>query len=178
MAITVFSPLKWWGPLWLKLAFLLTPLFRKVTGTLAALSFIHFARWSIVKRIPQNGPPQEPERLNYRYLFFESNFNGSWEQYIDAFSNILGPAMKAYWGSSYGFPGPVPVGPFKRYILRNEFAANHYHSAYPEASTTMIDASFELRAEFADFHRRARGLPPDRFEAEYREFLTKMQRYL
>ena len=26
------------------------------------------------------------ERLNHSYLFFESNFNGLWDQYIDAFS--------------------------------------------------------------------------------------------
>jgi hypothetical protein len=39
--------------------------------------------------------------------------------------------MKAIWGTSYGFPGPIPVEPFKAYIRRNEFVANHYWSAYP-----------------------------------------------
>ena len=52
------------------------------------------------------------------HLFFESNFNGGWEEYIDAFSHILTRGMKVFWGTSYGFPQPLPTGPFKAYIKR------------------------------------------------------------
>ena len=30
-------------------------------------------------------------------------------------------AMRAIWGTSFGFPGPLPVEPFKGYIRRNEY---------------------------------------------------------
>jgi hypothetical protein len=59
-----------------------------------------------------------------------SNFNGTWDQCIDAFSEVVPARTKAIWGSSYGFPGPIPVEPFKSYIRRNEYIANHYWSAY------------------------------------------------
>ena len=39
--------------------------------------------------------------------------------------------MKGIWGTSYGFPGPIPVEPFKDYIRANEYVANHYYNAYP-----------------------------------------------
>ena len=74
---------------------------------LAQLSFIHFARWTLVRRVPYNRPPQPARRLHYAHLFFESNFNGGWEEYIDAFSYVLGFGMWCAWGSSYGFPGPL-----------------------------------------------------------------------
>ena len=95
IAITVFSSVKWLGRLWLPLVFWYAKHFPKSTGTLGRLSFIHFARWTLVRRIPYNGPPQRQEQLSYPRLFFESNFNGGWEEYIDAFSYVLTTGM---WG--------------------------------------------------------------------------------
>ena len=38
---------------------------------------------------PYLGGKQKKEALQYDYLFFFSNFNGTWNQYIDAFSAVL-----------------------------------------------------------------------------------------
>ncbi|MEA2429115.1 MAG: hypothetical protein QOF37_2743, partial [Thermoleophilaceae bacterium] len=105
IAITVFSTVKWWGRLWLPLVFLYARLVPSTQGTLARLSFIHFARWTLVRRMPGS-------KLRHPYLFFESNFNGGWEEYIDAFSHILTRGMTVFWGSSAGFPKPLPTSPF------------------------------------------------------------------
>jgi hypothetical protein len=129
IAITVFSTVKPLGRLWLPLLFWFATHFPKASGTLARLSFIHFARWTLVRQIPFNGPPQHREKLNYPHLFFESNFNGGWEEYIDAFSHILTRGMKFFWGTSYGFPQPLPTSPFKDYIKRHEIVASHFWGA-------------------------------------------------
>ena len=63
--------------------------FPKLTVTLRQLSFIHFARWTVISKLPYNGPPQKKGRFRYQHMYFESNFNGGWEEYIDAFSHIL-----------------------------------------------------------------------------------------
>ena len=107
------------------------------------LSFIHYARWAVIERFPDGGGG---ERLNHTYLLFESNFNGTWDQYIDAFSEVVPFRMKAIWGTSFGFPGPLPVEPFKGYIRRNEFVANHYWSAYPGATTSEIVSAARVEA--------------------------------
>ncbi len=151
---------------------------RNLASTLAKLeqlSFIHYARWAVIKRFPDG---EGGERLGHSYLFFESNFNGTWDQYIDAFSEVVPFRMKAIWGTSLGFPGPLPVEPFKNYIRRNEFVANHYWSAYPGATTTEIIAAARVESAFADFRTRALTLDPDAFKAEYEAFLTKVQRDL
>lgn len=139
---------------------------RHVTATLRkleALSFIHYARWAIV---------------DGDHLLFESNFNGTWDQYIDAFSAVVPLRMKAIWGSSYGFPGPVPVEPFKAYIRRHELRANHYWSAYPEATTTEIVSAANVAAALARFKARAAELEPAAFAAAWADFLTEVQRDL
>jgi hypothetical protein len=178
IAITVFSTIKWWGRAFLPVLFFATKRAPKLTTTLVQLSFIHFARWSLVKKIPYNGPPQNKQKLRYPHMYFESNFNGGWEEYIDAFSHILTSGMAAFWGSSYGFPKALPVGPFKEYIKANEIANSHYYSAYPEATITMIKAALELDDKLAPLKRNAKRMDPDAFAAAYAKMLTDAQRCL
>jgi hypothetical protein len=178
IAITVFSTIKWWGRAFLPVLFLLTRKLPKLTKTLRQLSFIHFARWSIVRRIPYNGPPQRKGRLRYPHMYFESNFNGGWEEYIDAFSHILTRGMTAFWGSSYGFPKPLPTAPFKKYIQDNETEADHYYSAYPDATSTMIQRALTLDDKLAPLKRDAERMDPEAFAAAYRAFLCDVQHCL
>jgi hypothetical protein len=175
IAITVFSTVKWWGRPWLHIVFFAANHLPGASGTLAKLSFIHFARWSLVRRLPAGGPNAGSEKLRYTHLFFESNFNGGWEEYIDAFSHILTRGMKFFWGSSYGFPQPLPTAPFKQYIKRNEIVASHFYSAYPEATTTMVLSALDLAKEVAAFKERTAGMEPGAFADAWRELLTKVQ---
>jgi hypothetical protein len=168
-AITVLTPVKPAGRFLLPVVFWIG---RNVTWTLKKLqmlSFIHFARWIVIPRFPGG------EKLHYRYLFFESNFNGLWDQYIDAFSEVVPSRMKGIWGTSYGFPGPIPVEPFKRYIRANEYLANHYWSAYPGATTSEIIAAKRVAAELDDLRRRADELDPEQFKAAYGLMLARLQ---
>lgn len=168
-AITVLTPVKPTGRLLLPIVFWVG---RHATFTLKKLqqlSFIHFARWIVIPRFPDG------EKLHYPYLFFESNFNGLWDQYIDAFSEVVPQRMKGIWGTSYGFPGPIPVEPFKRYIRANEYVANHYWSAYPGATTTEIISAKRVAAALDDLRRRAPGMDADAFKRAYDEMLTSLQ---
>jgi len=178
IAITVFSTLKWWGRLFLPILFAVTKRVPKLTKTLVQLSFIHFARWSIITEIPYNGAPQSERKLRYPHMYFESNFNGGWEEYIDAFSHILTSGMAAFWGSSYGFPKALPVAPFKEYIRVNETEASHYYSAYPEATITMVMAALDVDSKLASLKRNAAQMSPQAFAAAYERFLTDAQRSL
>jgi len=171
-AITVLTPVKPAGRIVLPLVFWVG---RHATWTLKKLqmlSFIHFARWIYIPRFPDGA---RGERLHYPYLFFESNFNGLWDQYIDAFSEVVPARMKGIWGTSYGFPGPIPVEPFKEYIRRNEYVANHYWSAYPGATTTEIISAEHVAAAIDDLRRRADGLSPEQFHAAYQKMLANVQ---
>lgn len=178
IALTVFTTVRWWGRLGLPLFFLSIRLRAGSLAALKRLSFIHAARWAIVDRLPDNGPTQPSRRLRYRHLFFESNFNGGWEEYIDAFSYVLRPGMWAFWGSSHGFPGALPSGPFKAYIQANELPASHYYSAYPEATATMVLAALELDPKIAALRKCAGDMSPEEFASAWREFVKDAQHCL
>jgi hypothetical protein len=178
VALTVFSTVKRWGLVELPLFVLLLRKSGKSLGTLKRLSFIHSARWALVRDIPYNGAPQPRVTLRHPHLFFESNFNGGWEEYIDAFSYVLTTGMFGFWGSSYGFRWALPAGRFKKYIRRNEYVANHYYSAYPEATATMVLQALELEPNVTALRDRAAGLSPVEFAAEWRRLLTEAQHCL
>jgi hypothetical protein len=168
-AITVLTPYKPTGRILLPIVFWIG---RNVTATLKklqTLSFIHYARWVIIKEFPGG------EKLHYPYLMFESNFNGSWDQYIDAFSEVVPARMKGIWGTSYGFPGPIPVEPFKDYIRANEYVANHYYNAYPGSTTTEIISAAKVAAAVDELRARADRLDPAAFKAAYEDMLTSIQ---
>jgi hypothetical protein len=98
---------------------------------------------------------------------FESNYNGTFEQYIDAFAKVLGTGMNMFWFTSFGFPGPLPVQPFKDYIRANEFVLDHYYSAYPTESATQVVTALELRARHIAFRNSAEGLEPATFAKNF-----------
>jgi hypothetical protein len=171
-AITVMTPLKRQGPLVLLAVFWAARNITSTLETLQQLSFIHYARWAVIDSFPDAG---EGEKLSHEYLLFESNFNGTWDQYIDAFAEVIAVRMKAIWGTSYGFPGPIPVNPFKDYIRRNEYVANHYWSAYPGFTTTEIVSAQRVETALTEFQQRATKLTPEAFKTAYESLLTSIQ---
>jgi hypothetical protein len=174
VAITVFSTVKWWGRIELPLFFLYIRLRSSSLGTLKQLSFIHAARWSLVERLPGNG--SVPERtLRYPHLYFESNFNGGWEEYIDAFSYVLTTGMAAFWGSSFGFPMALPPSPFKEYIRRNQYEANHFYSAYPGATTTTVLSALELAPRIEALRKQASRMSGEEFSRAWRRLVSDSQ---
>ena len=122
------------------------------------LAFLPFVHWVVVRRdqFPRLDAAQQPERLNYDYLFFLSTFNGPWGPYIEAFSDVLYKALDLVWFWSVGYPFARPVGPLKAYIQRNQVESDHSYSAYPGASVRDVRSALDLR-EMVTEPRRARA---------------------
>lgn len=170
-ALTTLNTIRPYGVPLLRVLFLVGTHVPALLRTLRRLSFIHFARWTIVDRIPG-------EDLRHTHLLFESNFNGTWSQYIDAFSYVVPNELGAIWRWCYGFPGPIPAEPFKGFIARHEHPAAHYYAAYPEASATMVMGSLEVRRQLDRLRARAQDMSAAEFDEAWRDFLIEMQPHL
>jgi hypothetical protein len=75
----------------------------KLAGLLG-LSIIHFARWVIIKRDQWPDLGQGRQALQNDYMLFCSNFNGTWDQYIDAFADGISSGLDLLWISSTKYP--------------------------------------------------------------------------
>jgi hypothetical protein len=175
-AFTPMSPLKTWG-LRAALAAIHLGLFKTDQVKLRNLSFIHFARWVIIGRrqFPRLARTQPQEDLAYDYLLFESNFNGAWEQYIDAFSDVIPGGMDHIWMWSQKYPKSIPVNPFLDYIRANQIETTYYYNAYEDASTNDIKMALRFAREFQPIVAASARQTPNDFQRAYNALMTTIQ---
>lgn len=147
-------------------------------GGLLGLSIIHFARWVIIKRDQWPDLGQGKQQLEHDYMLFYSNFNGTWDQYIDAFSDGIPSGLDLLWFGSTKYPNSIPISPFKKYILHNQFDTNYYYNATPGSAQRDIKRSLRVLSavrELADNHG---SMDPAAFAAAYRRQLVEVQNCL
>ncbi len=170
-ALTLFTPVRpQWAPI-VKAAFWLGKYVPMAQKHILQFDFIHFVRWTIVRELP--GTP-----LNYPYLFFESNFDGPWQHYIDAFAYIIPKDIRFVWGRGIDFPYPPPAEPLKAWIARNSMEGGHFYCAYPHASTRMVKGALSVRDAFQRLLADAERQTPEEFKAAYERFLADHQAHL
>jgi len=147
------------GRLWLRFLFFAATVLPLPRLTVLRLRLIHYARWTVLGRS----------------LLFESNFNGTPDAYIEAFSYVFPTGMRLIWGSSVGFPGPVPVETLREWIDDGAIKTSHYYCAYPQASVKEILAGLEVRRRLREFNDRTRNMDAAGFAAEYEELVSDLQ---
>jgi hypothetical protein len=179
-AMNAITPMKPWKTWILRGFFFLLGHIKPLQQDLINLSFIEFARWVVLprKRFPFLGNGQLKEDLQYDYLLFFSNFNGTWNQYIDAFSAVLSKGLNLVWRWSEKFPGSVPVTPFKEYIARVQFDTDYYYTPYPHAAANDLKSAHIVQASFDSLSQRAQAYSPEQFAEAYSRFVLEVQAHL
>jgi len=151
---------------------------RAIPTTLAGLlglSIIHFARWAMIKRDQWPDLGQGKQKLQNDYMLFCSNFNGTWDQYIDAFSDGIPNGLDLFWFSSKKYPHSIPITPFKNYIRANQIDTDYYYDATPGAAQADIKAALRVRRALVDLASRHASMTPEAFRDAYVAALVKVQ---
>jgi hypothetical protein len=179
-AMNAITPMKPWKTWILRTIFFVLSHVKPLQADLINLSFIQFARWVIIPRdsFPFLGGTQKREKMKYDYLLFFSNFNGTWNQYIDAFSAVLSNGLNLIWRWSEKFPGSVPVTGFKEYIARVQFDTDYYYTAYPQATANDVKAAHLVQSALTTLAGQAEGQTPEQFREAYLKFVIAVQAHL
>jgi hypothetical protein len=95
-------------------------------GSLIGISTIHFVRWLLID--------------DGRRLMMVSDYDGSWESYIDEFAELILSGLDAIWETSYGYPpdGARDLPAFKRFLRSHQVPSEVFYSAYPEETVLNI----------------------------------------
>jgi len=117
----------------------------RVLGGLLGLSLIHFARWVIIRRDEWPDLGQGKQKLDNDYMLFFSNFNGTWDQYIDAFSDGIPNGLNLFWYTATKYPQSIPVTPFKNYITFNQIFTDYYYNATPGSAQRDIKCAMQVQ---------------------------------
>lgn len=143
--------------------------------SLLGLSFIHFARWVIVRRDDWTDLGQGKQNLKNDYLLFCSNFNGTWDQYIDAFADGFPSGLDFFWTTSTKYPHSIPITPFKNYIRINQADTDYYYNATPGAAQWDVKSALRVRREILALAKEGGELSPAEFRKAYVARLLKVQ---
>ena len=174
-AMNVITPMPRWRT-WIQTAlFMIARITPQTLSGLLGLKLIHFARWVIIRRNQWPDPAGNgAQALDKDYMLFLSNFNGTWDQYIDAFADGIPQGLDLFWYASTKYPHSIPISTFKSYIAANQIQTNYYYNATPGAAQRDIKAALRVRRELlalADQHRAGDAAA---FAKAYREALTRL----
>ena len=174
-AMNVLTPMK---PRWTwvnRTVFMFSRCFPSFLSGLMGLSLIHFARWVIIKRDQWPDCGQGKQYLANDYMLFCSNFNGTWDQYIDAFADGIPGGLDLFWYASTGYPHSIPITPFKNYIRANQINTEYYYNATPGAAQRDIKQALRLAAAIRALAAKHASLSPADFAVEWRRTLVSVQ---
>ena len=155
--------------------FMVARAFPATLSGLLGLSLIHFARWVIIRRDQWPGAKHGAGALANDYVLFVSNFNGTWDQYIDAFADGIPGGLDLFWYSSTKYPHSIPITPFKDYIRANQVDTAYYYNATPGAAQRDIKAALRLTQALRDLDQARAGLSDAEFALRYRQTLIAVQ---
>jgi hypothetical protein len=174
-AMNVVTPMRPWLTWINRLLFMVSRALPVKLGGLLGLSIIHFARWIVIKRDqwPDLGQGKQPLRNDY--MFFCSNFNGTWDQYIDAFSDGIPSGLDLLWYSSTRYPHSIPISPFKDYIRVNQIDTSYYYSSVPGAAQRDVKSALRVRRAILGLAAQQPSMSPADFRKLYVATLTRVQ---
>ena len=173
-AMNVVTPMAWYTAWLTRIVFFAASLIKSTTIGLRTLSLIHYARWVVLSPndFPRLDPRQPKEDLSYDYMFFFSNFNGSWDQYVDSFSSSIPEGLDKFWLFNIKYPKSVPMLPFHKYITANQIWTDHYYNAYPMAASNDVKAAKRVRDALLAFNVNH---DPNQFRKDYNNLLLNLQ---
>jgi hypothetical protein len=173
--ITPMSPAVTWLQ---RLIFMVARAFPGTLQGLLGLKLIHFARWVIIRRADWPDLGQGKQSLQHDYMLFFSNFNGTWDQYIDAFSDGIPDGLDLFWYASIKYPHSIPISAFKDYITYNQIDTDYYYNATPGAAQRDIKSALTVMQELRALAALRSTSTPEAFAAAYRNALVKVQNCL
>lgn len=110
-------------------------------GKLSGLDSLHFAHWVLID--------------NGRRLLFLTNYDGSWENYLDDFIDKAALGLTGIWSNTMDFPctsflvfgGARDAARFKAIARRTQAYTNLWFSAYPKLTVQGVDNNSTIRED-------------------------------
>jgi deferrochelatase/peroxidase EfeB len=112
-------------------------------GFLGTTGVIHFARWIVLPGTDK--------------LLFRSNFDGTWERYLEDFIELAYNGVNGIWSNTVGFPrtrslfsgGARDGDRLRRWTRRQQLPTLVWYSAYPQLTLPRIQTNAAIRQGIA-----------------------------
>lgn len=109
---------------------------------------LHYARWSVVDRLPRTSCDQPEEPGPYTLLLFTSHFDFGWRRYLGTFIEGLGNGLQHLWGDAPSWRLPSDgFSRFEEFVERQIVEHAHLFAAYPNWSCNDVRCALRIHYE-------------------------------
>ena len=171
-AFSIATPLRRGWASWLLTLLLLSAWIRLLSEPMRRLSFIYFAQWSVLDSLPGD---EGEERLERPVLYFQSNFNTAFEDYISTFVHSVPWRIRFIWWGALGRPHLFPFSRYMAWTSASSLLHDHYYGAYTTSTTTDVARAVACRGAVGPLVDAARENDVKDFERAWHEFLARLQ---
>lgn len=128
---------------------------------------LHYARWSLVDRLPRTSRRQPREPGPYTLLLFTSHFDFGWRRYLGTFIEVTRDGLQHLWGDAPSWRSPRDgFAQFEKFVEEQRLEHSHLFAAYPNWSCN--DVRCALRIHYECESHRLTADAPDRLLAPQR----------
>ncbi len=107
------------------------------SAVIGDISTIHFARWVIID--------------DGARLLFTSNFDGTWQSYLNDFTIKIPDGLDRIWGHCVDYPGTKQFDRFCAWVDKYQVVTTCFYPAYPNFTVNDIKKALREKALLDEF---------------------------
>ena len=135
----------------------------------------HLARLVVIDDVIFVGSPAIEEHLQSKYLVFESNCDGDLDTYLGGLAKAVPEHFDAIWSHCIGYPGAANPRAFIDYMKACQLETTLYFAAVNDKSVPVTLRALQTQRAVTDFIATHQGMEPARLQAEFLEFVSKLE---
>jgi len=141
----------------------------------AKVSSTHMARLAVLNDVVYVGMPACEEHLRSQYLVFESNFDGSLDEYLEKMAVEIPEDVDAVWGHCVGYPGTKSIGAFQAYMKKCQITTTFYFADVNDKTVNQTLRALQTQEAVGVFIENNQGKPAEELRQAFAAFLEALR---
>lgn len=126
--------------------------FEPVADQFKRLNHLHYARWSLVERLPRTSRAQPVETGPHTLLLFTSHFDFGWRRYLGTFIEAIGDGLQHLWRDAPSWVSPSDgFYRFEKFVEDQRVGHAHLFAAYPNWSCNDVRCALRIHNDRVSF---------------------------
>ena len=144
-------------------------------GPFALVPSTHLCRLAVMDDVIYVGMPSCEEHLKFKYLVWESNFDGDLETYLTGLARTVPAQIDAIWSHCVGYPGTSDVAQFIAYVKKCQITTTFYFAAVNDKTVTESLRALQTQRSVANFIASHQGMEAGELQREFLSFAARLK---
>jgi len=159
----------------LQIRLYLASLYTDERGPFAIAPLTHLTRLVVMDDVIYVGAPSCEEHTKFKYLVWESNFDGDLDTYLTTLAKTVPTEIDAIWSHCVGYPGTRDIAAFICYMKACQLETTFYFAAINNKTVEQALTAIQTQKAVSDFVACHQGMEPAQLQQEFLQFVAKLR---